>query len=380
MRTSMFCFKTQTETKKEERKKMESTATFDRASEVKAFDQMKIGVKGLADTGITQIPRIFYDPQDSASNPRPSSTVTIPTIDLDGGVFESTATRESLVAKVKHAMEKFGFFRAINHGIPLDTMEKVKAGIRGFHEQDPEVRKAFYTRDKAKKLKYNTNADFYDAPAASWRDTLSCFMAPDVPKAEDLPEICGEIMLEYSKQVKKLAELILELSSEALGLNPNHLKDMDCAKGLLMLCHCYPYCPEPDLTLGARKHTDRTFITILLQDHIGGLEVQHDGGWVPVPPTPGSLIVNVGDLLQLITNDKFVSAEHQVLANKVKEPRISVAAFFVHPPTSSRLYGPIKELLSEENPPKYRETTAQVSNHYVARIPNANASLQHLRI
>ena len=84
---------------------------------------------------------------------------------------------------------------------------------------------------------------------------------------------------------------------------------------------------------------------------------------------------------QLITNDKFVSVEHRVLANGGEEPRTSIASFFVHPPsTSPRVYGPIKELLSEENPPKYRETTPEASNHYVARKRDGNNSLSHLRI
>ncbi|CAN8284689.1 unnamed protein product [Cochlearia groenlandica] len=356
------------------------STTYDRASEVKAMDEMKIGVRGLSDSGITTIPRIFYDPESKVTSKNSSTTITIPTIDLEGGVFDSATARESVVAKVKDAMEKFGFFNAINHGVSLDVMKEMIDGTRRFHGQDQEVRKKFYTRDKNNKFKYNTNADLFDSPAASWRDTLSCFMAPNGPKLEELPEICGEIMLEYSKQVLKLAELIFELLSEGLGLKTNHLNEMDCGKALLMLCHCYPHCPEPDLTLGARKHTDRSFITILLQDHIGGLEVQYKGDWIQVPPSPGALTINVGDLLQLITNDKFVSVEHMVLANKSKEPRTSIASFFVHPIPSPRIYGPIKELLSEQNPPKYKETTAEVSMRFVARLPGCNASLQALKI
>ncbi|KFK37031.1 hypothetical protein AALP_AA4G203100 [Arabis alpina] len=355
------------------------SGTYDRVNEVKAFDEMKVGVKGLADAGITKIPRIFHHPQANLTNPKPSSTVRIPTIDFRGGMFESEVTRESVVAEVRDAMGKFGFFQAINHGIPLHVIEKMICGIRAFHEQDPEVRKKFHSRDKTKTLKYNTNSDLYDSPAATWRDTLSCFMFPHAPKAEDLPEICGEIMREYSKQVMKLGEFVFELLSEGLGLSPNHLKEIDCAKGLLMLSHCYPPCPEPDLTLGAPQHTDRTFITILLQGHIGGLQVLHDKYWIDVPPTQGALIFNVGDLLQLISNDKYVSVEHRVLAHKAQEPRISVACFFVHP-SPGRSYGPIKELLSEENPPKYKETTAEASNHYVPRKLGENFSLHHLRI
>jgi len=163
---------------------------YDRAGEVKAFDQMKIGVKGLVDAGITKIPRIFHHQDVAVINPKPSSTLEIPTIDFGGGVFESTVTRKSVIAKVRDAVEKFGFFQVINHGIPLDVMENMKDGIRGFHEQDSEVKKTFYSRDITKKVKYNTNFDLYSSQAANWRDTLTMVMAPDVPQAGDLPVIC----------------------------------------------------------------------------------------------------------------------------------------------------------------------------------------------
>ncbi|CAH8264285.1 unnamed protein product [Arabidopsis lyrata] len=99
----------------------------------------------------------------------------------------------------------------------------------------------------------------------------------------------------------KLGELIFELLSEALGLKANHLKELNCAKSLSLLSHYYPPCPEPDRTFGISSHTDISFITILLQDHIGGLQVLHDGYWIDVPPNPEALIVNLGDLLQANT-------------------------------------------------------------------------------
>ena len=87
-----------------------------------------------------------------------------------------------------------------------------------------------------------------------------------------------------------------------------------------------------------------------------------------------------GDL-QLLTNDKFTSMEHRVLANHVG-PRISVASFFTTTLASkSRLYGPIKELLSEENPPKYRETTArEYINHYLIKGIDGTSGLLKFKI
>lgn len=106
-------------------------------------------------------------------------------------------------------------------------------------------------------------------------------------------------MLEYTKQVMTLGEFLFEILSEALGLDPNHLNEMDCSKGMLMLNHYYPPCPEPDLTLGATQHSDSSFLTVLLPDQIEGLQVNREGYWYDVPHVPSALIINIGDLLQV---------------------------------------------------------------------------------
>ena len=85
----------------------------------------------------------------------------------------------------------------------------------------------------------------------------------------------------------KLGIVLLELLSEALGLNPNHLKDMGCAEGLRTVGHYYPACPEPELTMGTTRHSDIGFLTIVLQDHIGGLQAVYQEQWIDVPPMPG---------------------------------------------------------------------------------------------
>lgn len=106
-------------------------------------------------------------------------------------------------------------------------------------------------------------------------------------------------MMEFSKHMKALGELLFELLSEALGQNSSHLKDIDCAKSQVMFCQYYPPCPQPDLTLGLSKHTDFSYLTVLLQDNIGGLQVLHDQTWIDVPPVPRALVANMGDLLQV---------------------------------------------------------------------------------
>ncbi|KAK9931077.1 hypothetical protein M0R45_018372 [Rubus argutus] len=292
----------------------EVATNYDRKSELKAFDDTKEGVKGLVDAGITEIPRIFHHPPDQYNINNTSDSeetqFSIPVIDLEG--LSNITKRKEVVSKVGEASETWGFFQISNHGIPAGVLEDIKNGVRGFYEQDTEVKKQLYIRDDfSSPLQYNSNFDLYSALATNWRDTFMCYMAPTPTKPEDLPQVCRDGIAEYSKELMKLGKILFELLSEALGLEPSHLNDIDCGEGLLVLGHYYPACPQPELTLGTSKHADGGFLTVLLQDHIGGLQVLHQNKWIDVPTVNGALVVNIGDLLQLISNDRFKSVEHR---------------------------------------------------------------------
>jgi isopenicillin N synthase-like dioxygenase len=106
--------------------------------------------------------------------------------------------------------------------------------------------------------------------------------------------------------------ILFELLSEALGLDSSYLKDIDCAEGLFLISHYYPPCPEPELTFGTSAHSDSSFLTVLLQDKIGGLQVFHENQWVDVTPIPGALVVNLGDMMQVNLLSIYVSSSYNI--------------------------------------------------------------------
>ncbi|GAB4843196.1 hypothetical protein Ancab_040456 [Ancistrocladus abbreviatus] len=362
---------------------------YDRLSELKAFDETKAGVKNLVDGGVTKIPRIFLNNLNSNTitlgrRDQPSLHSGIPVVDLQG-IRENPSLRRKVLEEVRSASEEWGFFQVVNHGIPLSVMDEMVKGVRAFHQLDSEVKKGYYSRnDPTTRFKYYSNFDLYRAPVTNWRDTIAYVVAPNPPHPDEVPQVCREIIIEYTKKASQLGDSLFELLSQSLGLNPNHLKSMRVTEGFLMLGHYYPPCPEPELAIGTSSHADSDFLTILLQDQLGGLQILHDNEWYDVPPVPGALVINLGDLMQLLSNDKFKSVNHRVLAKKVG-PRISIACFYrtgyKGGEAADIVYGPIKELLSEDNPPVYRETTI---NEYLAFYDNkgldGTSALPHFKL
>ncbi|KAJ9700645.1 hypothetical protein PVL29_006111 [Vitis rotundifolia] len=359
-----------------------SVLDYDRTKELKAFDDTKEGVKGLVDAGVVNIPKIFMRPPDELAEKRDchQNDIKVPVVDMSG-VQKGDRHRE-IVEEVRIASEEWGFFQVVNHGIPSDVLEEMINGIRMFNEQDPEVKKEYYSRDRVRKVKFNSNYDLYHSRAANWRDTLTISITSDGVDPQELPAICREATTEYIKHVLKLGHVLFELLSEALGLKPDHLRAMGYTEGSsTMVCHYYPACPEPELTMGASKHTDPSTLTILLQDKIGGLQVFHENQWAEVHPIAGSLVINIGDFLQVMSNGKLKSVYHRVVANHVG-PRISTACFFSGARTeTAKLCGPLKELISEENPPVYRDfLVAEYIGKFMSKGLDDDSGLDYFKL
>ncbi|KAK2970141.1 hypothetical protein RJ640_019609 [Escallonia rubra] len=358
---------------------------YDRPREVKEFDETKAGVKGLLDAGVVNIPRMFIHPpenlQKATSLDARGLRLQVPVIDLHQGLEATGKRRDEIVSEIRAASETWGIFQIVNHGIPVGVAEEMIEAVRHFHEQPKEVKMDWYSRDPEQKVRYYCNGDLHVSKAANWRDSIACNYKDGMLEADALPLVCREAIGKYMECLIRLKEILCRLLSEALGLSNDFLASLDCMKSASLVCHYYPFCPEPDLTLGATKHSDPAFLTLLLQDNIGGLQVLHQNHWVDAHPAKGALIANIGDLLQLITNDKFKSVEHRVLVGQVG-PRISAACFF-YPSTvsASRPYGPIHEFLSETNLPRYRETHhKEYQAYYSSKGLDGTSALPHFKL
>ena len=112
--------------------------------------------------------------------------------------------------------------------------------------------------------------------------------------------VLREVALEYLKTSIEIVKKLLHVLMGNLGVELDDSK-IDALIGMKMVnMNFYPTCPNPDLTVGVGRHSDMGTLTILLQDGIGGLYVKvAEEKWVEIPPSPGALVINIGDALQV---------------------------------------------------------------------------------
>lgn len=165
-------------------------SNYERAKEVKEFDETKAGVKGLLDAGVVKIPRIFIHEPENLENglsKKGGTTLQVPVIDL--GDFKNRP-REEILKEISAASETWGFFQMVNHGIPVGVMEEMIEGIKRFHEQPREVKMEWYSRDVKQRVRFYCNGDLLVARSANWRDSIACNYDDSVLDSDVLPLVC----------------------------------------------------------------------------------------------------------------------------------------------------------------------------------------------
>ncbi|KAG8076250.1 hypothetical protein GUJ93_ZPchr0006g41458 [Zizania palustris] len=354
----------------------------DRAVLVRAFDESRTGVRGLVESGVSAVPDIFRHPDPYSSVPLAPPGVSIPVVDL-------SLPRPLAAAAAAEAARDWGFFHLVNYQalVPSECPDRLLAAVRAFNELPAPERAAHYGRSMDGGVSYSSNVDLYRSGAASWRDTIQVMFGPTQPDAERIPAVCRAEILDWDVHATAVARALTALLCEGLGIRADTLEEESCLEGKVMVCHYYPVCPEPQRTMGIVPHTDPGVLTVLAQDGVGGLQVKHtneDGKsyWVDAKPVPGALVINVGDLLQIMSNDKYKSVEHRVVMNSHEEARVSTAIFF-NPGKrgDSVFYGPLPELVSSENPPKFRNfTMSEFLGAFFKRDLASKALIDHFKI
>ncbi|XP_052178455.1 1-aminocyclopropane-1-carboxylate oxidase-like [Diospyros lotus] len=235
--------------------------------------------------------------------------------------------RAATMGLINDACENWGFFELVNHGIPPELMDTVERLTKEHYKKCMEQR---FKELVASQALEGVQAEVTDM---DWESTYFLRHLPqsNISELPDLDEEYRRVMKDFAERLEKLAEYLLDLLCENLGLEKGYLKKAFYgAKGPNFGTKVanYPPCPKADLIKGLRAHTDAGGIILLFQDDkVSGLQLLKDDQWIDVPPMKHSIVINLGDQLEVITNGKYKSVLHRVVA-QTDGTRMSIASFY----------------------------------------------------
>lgn len=314
------------------------------------------GVKALVDIGIHAIPEIYIRPVEQRPvlfDSHQHEDDQLPFVDL-AYLQGDGEGRRAVVEAIGQACRQWGFFLVKNHGVPESAMAEMMRVGREFFHLPTEEKMRYFSTDPKCLMRYATSFNVKEDKILNWRDFIRYSCKPReemMPLWPDKPTDFRKANLEYSTEIGKLAKTLLGVISESLGLSTECINDVFGDYSQLMSCNLYPACPNPELALGLVGHSDPGGITLLMQDDVGGLQVLHQDRWVPVTPISNSLVVNLGDMTQILSNGKYKSPVHRVVTNNKRE-RVTVGT--AYGPSMNTFIAPIPQLVDSSCPPIYK--------------------------
>ncbi|KAM3244938.1 hypothetical protein ACQJBY_056334 [Aegilops geniculata] len=315
-------------------------------------------VQELVAGGVQEPPGQYVVPEQD----RPTAAVSempepIPVVDLS----RLSANSADELAKLRSALQNWGLFLAVGHGMEPGFLAEVMKAVREFFKLPLEEKQKYSNIVDGEKMSsdgYGNDMVVVENQVLDWNDRLSLQLEPESERAyarwPTQPPSFRDILCEYTVRCRAVANIILQNLAKLLNLQEEYLTTMLGEKSLThAIINYYPRCPKPDHVLGLKPHTDASMITVnFIEADVSGLQLQKNCIWYNVPIVPNALVVNIGDVMEIVSNGFFKSLVHRVVTNAEKE-RLSLVMFYALDPEAE--IEPVQELVDDKRPRRYRK-------------------------
>ncbi len=269
----------------------------------------------------------------------------LPLIDV-APLVAGTSGRDAVAAQIGAACRAHGFFYVTGHGVDAALVRRLEDLSHRFFAlpEDTKMQWRMALGGRAWRGYFPLGGELTSG-RPDWKEGL--YLGTELPATHPrvqaktpvhgpnlFPDVPGfrETILDYMAAVTQLGHRLMEGIALSLGLPAAYFSERYTADPLILFrLFNYPTQPVPeglDVQWGVGEHTDYGLLTVLHQDHIGGLAVHTPGGWVDAPPVPGSFVCNIGDMLDRMTGGLYRSTPHRVKRNTSGHDRLSFPLFF----------------------------------------------------
>jgi len=298
--------------------------------------------------------------------------MSIPSVDLADFLSGDPKRKEAFVQDLGKAYEEVGFVGVKNHGLTDELIEDLYKYVQQFFSLPLEQKKEYEIAGMAGQRGYTSfgkeHAKGSDAPDLKEffqygqvaRENFSEELYPENVKISEVPAFNNTFDDAY-RAFERSGTALLQAIALYLGLNENYFDEyVYNGNSILRAIHYPPITSEPKSAIRAEQHEDINLITLLIGASADGLEIlTKQDEWIPVTSVPEQIVVNVGDMLQRLTNNKLRSTTHRVVNPKREvwhTSRFSIP-FFLHPKSSMSLKC-LESCIDDNHPKAYEDATA----------------------
>ena len=297
----------------------------------------------------------------------------IPSVDLSDFLSDNPKRKQNFVDSIGAAYSEIGFVALKGHFLSDALSEKLYKEVKDFFALPQETKDKYeiegiggargFTGFGKESAKGRTEGDLKEfwhfGQEVEDGEKIQDSYHPNV-KVTEIPNF-NKVGMDVFRQLEKTATYVLRALAIYIGLDEFYFDNyVHNGNSILRPIHYPPIIGEPKGAVRAAEHGDINLITLLMGASASGLEVQtKQGKWIPVTALPEQLVINVGDMLQRLTNNKLRSTIHRVV-NPPKEdwdkPRYSIP-FFCHPKSEMAL-NCLDICIDKDNPKMYDDITA----------------------